>query len=240
MKKLILSTLLFPVFAMAAPAPAASQEADFDSLGGNKVILDRAKALAPEQSVTVIQNRAVSRTNRVEISPEFSGSFGGEAYSKTKSVGMKVNYHINPRWSLGLKYNTSFNTLTPEGEASVNRAIADYEANPGKPDMPFPQLDYQKSEMMALVNWYPFYGKMNMMDKGIAQFDVYGIGGLGQVQLSSGAKSSYTAGLGVGFWLNKNISTRAEMRYQNYKAKYFDGERNLDLAIASFQVGWLL
>ena len=238
MKKIIVSVLLFPMWAFAAAPP--QQEADFDSLGGNKVILDRAKALAPEQNITVIQNRAVSRTKRIEISPEFSSSFGGEAYSRTKSVGLNTNYHINPRWSVGLKLSTSFNTLTPEGEASINRAIADFDANPEKPDTAYPQLDYQKGEMLALVNWYPFYGKLNLMDRGVAQFDVYAIGGAGQVQLSSGSKTTYTAGAGIGFWVSKNISTRAEMRYQNYKAKYFDGDKNLDLALASFQVGWML
>ena len=238
MKKIIYLLLLLP-FSVSA-AETVSIEADFDSLGGNQIILERAQALAPEKDVSVVQNRTVPRTNRLEIAPEFSGTFGGDAYNQTKSLGINAHYHINPRWSLGAKYDYSFNTLTPEGRIMSDQAVKDFNQNPDSPSAAYPLVDYPKSQMLALVNWYPFYGKMNMMDKGVAQFDVYFIGGYGQVQLSSGAAPTYTGGAGVGFWVSKHISTRAEMRYQNYKAKTFSQEKNMDLTVASLQMGWML
>jgi outer membrane beta-barrel protein len=153
---------------------------------------------------------------------------------------MNVQYHFNPRWSLGMKYNYAFNKLTPEGEALVDRAYADFQKNPAKPTTAFPEVAYPKSETLALVNWYPIYGKMNLMDQGVAHFDFYLVGGMGQVSLSSGPTSTYTAGGGVGIWLNQHFSSRVEMRYQNYQAEYLNGKQSLDLAVASFQVGYLL
>jgi len=249
MKRIILAfTLLFAVSAMAAKNEAeskAEQKAEkldeqFDSLGGNKIFLEKAKALEPEKNISIVQNRAVPLQNRVEIAPEFSGTFGGDTYTRTKSLGLNAFYHINSRWALGVKYNTSYNTLTPEGEALVDAAYADYLKNPANPTLGFPQMDYQKSEAMALFNWSPFYGKMNLMDKSVAHFDFYVLGGYGQVALRSGSTPSMTAGGGLGFWVSKHFSTRLEMRYQNYTAKYFSTEKKMDLAVASVQLGWLL
>lgn len=244
MKRIILAlTLLFAVSAMAAnqEAPKAdSTDAEFDSLGGNKIFLEKAKALQPEENVSIVQNRTVSLDKRVEIAPEFSGTFGGDTYSRTKSLGLNAMFHINSKWAIGGKYNYSFNSLTPEGEAMVNKAYDQYKENPANPTQGYPALDYQKSETLALVNYSPIYGKLNLFDKGVAHFDFYLVGGYGQVQLYTGGVPTYTGGAGLAFWINQHFSTKFEMRYQNYTAKYFDEEKKMDLAVASVQMGWLL
>lgn len=248
MKIFILTiTLLVSISAMAANQEATKAEnkaentdEQFDSLGGNKIFLEKAKALEPEKKVSIVQNRTVSLQNRVEIAPEFSGTFGGDTYTRTKSLGLNVFYHFNPRWAVGIKYNTSFNTLTPEGESLVDQAYAEHQKDPANPTIGFPKMDYQKSEAMALFNWSPIYGKMNLMDKSVAHFDFYLIGGYGQVELYSGPTPTMTAGGGLGFWISKHFSTRVEMRYQNHTAKYFENEKKMDLAVASVQLGWLL
>ncbi|MBC7371740.1 MAG: outer membrane beta-barrel domain-containing protein [Bdellovibrionaceae bacterium] len=240
MKNLILGFLLLgtaTAFGQATPSTTAEE---FDSLGGNKIFLERAQALQPEENVGIVQNRTVPLAKRLELAPEFSGTFGGDTYSRTKSIGMNAIYHINSRWAIGAKYNYSFNDLTPEGKALLDQANADRVANPTNPTVPFPTIDYPTSETMALLNWSPVYGKLNLLDMGVAHFDFYLIGGYGQVTLSSGIAPTYTAGGGLGFWISQNFSTRFEMRYQNYKAKYFIEDKNMDLAVASVQVGWLL
>lgn len=230
------------IFVLLALLPLASHaaDADFDSLGGNQPIYERAKAISSEKNVSIVQNRAVSRTKRIELAPEFAGTFGGDSYNRTKSFGLNAHYHFNPRWSVGARYEYSFNSLTAEGQAMVDQAIADYNKNPGSPTAPYPSIDFPKSQMMAFVNWYPLYGKLNLMDKGIAHFDLYGIMGAGQVQLNSGSATTYTGGLGVGFWINQHITSRMEMRYQTYSTKSFDETKKLDLAVTSIQVGYLL
>lgn len=251
MKRILLTlTMLFAVSAMAAKQEAAktekaennveSTEAEFDSLGGNKIFLEKAKALQPDQNVSIVQNRAVSLNNRVEFAPEFSGSFGGDTYTRTKNLGLNAMFHFNPRWAIGAKYSKSFNNLTKEGEAMVDKAYAEFQKNPANPTLNFAELDYPKSEMMAMVNYAPIYGKLNLFDKGIAHFDFYLVSGYGQMQLYSGPTSTYTGGAGLGFWVSQHFSTKVEMRYQNYTAKYFENEKKMDLAVASVQMGWLL
>ncbi len=240
MRYTFLLSLLALTFSAFAETPSAPVEPDFDSLGGNTILLERARALEPDKSVSIIQQRTVSRRNRLELAPEFSGTFGGEAYARTKSLGLNLNYHFTPRFSVGVKYNYSFNTLTPEGEALVDQAYADYLANPSNPNKAYPELDWAKSEWIGALTWYPVYGKLNFFDQSVVHFDLYTLAGAGQVSLRSGPTTSYTAGIGSGFWMSQNFTTRIEMRWQRYTAQYFSGPRELDLAIGSLQMGWML
>ena len=236
----LISILSLFISLSAAAQESVEPEADFDSLGGNTILLERAKALEPEKNISVVQERTVDRRSRFEIAPEFAGTFGGDVYNRTKTMGLNVHYHFIPQFSVGLKYNYAFNTLTREGEAMVDQAYADFLADPENPASPFPEIDYMRDEALAMLNWYPFYGKLKLSSRQVLHFDVYALGGFGQARLLSGPTQTYTAGGGIGFWVNQNFTTRLEMRYQNYTAESLAGDRNLDLTIGSVQIGWLL
>lgn len=238
MKKqfLILSVLLASTVSQAADELSA----DFDSLGGNEVLLEKAQALNPDAQINVVQNRIVSRENRFEIAPEASAVFGGDAYNRTQNVAMNVHYHINPHWSVGLKYAYSFNQLTPEGKELTDKAEADIAENPANPNIQYPQVDYPKSQALAMVNWYPIYGKMSFYSLGVTHFDFYTTAGYGQVELKSGNTSTYVLGAGIGFWFSQHLTTRLEALYQTYEAQYRTGNKKMDMALGSVQIGWLL
>jgi len=239
MKKIIFAATLLAAGTLFAQV-SDEVSRDFDSLGDNRIILEKAKALSPEKEISIVQNRLVSRRQRVEIAPEFGGTFGGDTYTKSQTLGLNVHYHFNPKISVGVRHAYFFNQMTSEGKSLFDRAYQDYLENSDLPSMQVPDIDFGKSESMVLLNWYPVYGKMNVFDKLITQFDLYAVLGYGQIEMSSGSKPTYTIGGGFGFWHTQKISSRIEMRYQNYKAEYYTGEKSLNLAIASVQVGWLL
>lgn len=234
MKKLVIIAASFLISGVASGvASAADLMKDFDSLGGNDVLLEKAQALNPEAQIRVVQDRAVTRRNRFEISPEFSSVLGGDAYNKTQNLGLNVHFHITPQWSLGLKYAYAFNSLRPEGE----NLLTDVSAT-GKGIIP--DIDFPKQEAMAFVNWYPIYGKMNLYDLGVVHFDIYAIAGAGQVELKSGNTTSYTGGAGIGLWVSQHLSTRFELRYEGYTAKRYTGDTRMNTSVASIQIGYLL
>jgi outer membrane beta-barrel protein len=233
LKTLILSCFLSSI-------AIADIETEVDSFGGNEALYQKAKALNPQVENEVVQNRFVQRTNRFEIAPEFSSVSGGDSYNKTMNMGLNAHYHINPHWSLGLKYNYSFNSLTPEGEAMVSRASQAAQANPKDPSYLFPQVIFPKSQTMAMVNWYPVVGKLSFGSFGVAHFDGYLTAGYGQLELSNKSTGTTMAGMGMGFWLNPNITTRLEYRAQQYQAQYYNNTENLNTGVASVQVGWML
>lgn len=224
---------LFGLSLASAPSLAQDLLKDFDTLGGNDVLLDKARALNPDSSISVVQQRIVPRRNRFEFAPEFSSVLGGDSYNRTQNIGMNVHYHITPQWSVGLKYNYSFNTLRPEGENLINDTAAT-----GKSIVP--DIDYPKSQALALLNWYPIYGKMNLYDLGVTHFDVYTVVGGGMIELRSGNTGTFTAGGGVGLWWSQHLTTRAELRYQRYEASRYTGPVAMDTTVAGIQVGYLL
>ena len=121
MKSQLLITSVLLISALSISAFAQTVENEFDNLGGNQIILDKARELNPDTKVEVVQDRIVPRKNRFEFAPEFSGTMGGDdTYTKSQSVGMNINYHINHRWSIGAKYNHTFNKLTDRKSTRLN------------------------------------------------------------------------------------------------------------------------
>lgn len=210
---------------------------DFDSIGGNKDLLDKAKALQPETEIRVVQDRIVPRRLRHELGFGYENFIGGDAYVRTQTLGVGYHFHLNPRWSLGAKYFKAFNTLSQEGDALINNDLA--QALPEESVL-VPDLDPMDQGYMATVNWYPIYGKFNLYDLGVVHFDAYLLAGYGQVQVQSGDKDSWSTGIGVGLWFSQHLTARFEMRYQTYEVNRFvGGTQDMDLTVANFSIGFM-
>jgi outer membrane beta-barrel protein len=235
--------IIFFILALTSVANAADLMKDFDSLGGNKQLLEKARKLNPSIKSELVQNRVVNRETRWEFSPETTSVVGGDAYTKTWMLGLNVNFHKSNKWSYGFKYARASNSMSAEGDNLIQSSnpvygprgeVISYAAN-------IPAIDYIKEEKMLMANWYPIYGKFNFADMGIVHFDIYALGGAGTITLASDTMPTYAAGGGIGFWFSQHLTSRFEIRYQGYKAHRFpDREDQMDLTTASFQLGYLL
>ena len=236
--------LVAAVFTLSAPEAQAQTDwtQDMNNLGGNDQIIQRAQAIHSAQRVRVVQNRTVNRRMRLELGGQFGGAAGGDSYLSVRDAGAFAEFHISPRWSVGARYIQHATMLTSEGDAVYTRAQSEYEAGGG---FQVPLIDRPKNTLLGTVSFYPLYGKINLFDRGVTQFDVYLTAGAGQVNLGgSGTQSTaVTAGGGIGFWLSQYISTRLELRWQTYNDKtslHGLESRRLDLAIATASLGILL
>jgi len=218
---------------------------DFDSLGGNKVLLDEAKSLSPDKRVKIVQKRIVNRFKRFEFLPEYEHVTSGEnSYLDTNSLAMSTQFHLNPHISFGLKYVYNMNKLTNEGKTLITtaqrRADLSGRVHDELKDPFIPQLNWPKEEKLAFVNFYPIYGKMNVFDMGVVQFDVYGLLSGGKIKLRYNSSNLYQAGLGIGLWWSQHLTIRLEVKYQTYKANYYDQTRKVENSAVSLGVGFLL
>lgn len=210
----------------------------FDGLGSNEEIIKKAQALQPQNSMRIVQKRAVDRTWRGELGASFGFVDGGDSYINTRNWGVNADLHISPRWSIGARYIDNKNELTSEGKLLYDTAKAKI-AN-GESDYIIPEIDFPLRTMMAVVNWYPIYGKVSWFESAVSQFDFYVLAGGGQVQLQSGDSVIYTGGVGMGMWWNNWLTSRFEVRYQNYKDRVSTGERNIDGFVAQIGIGIML
>lgn len=252
MKNLI---LLLTVCFLALPSMAKSKrtkstksvnvDQQLDSLGSNDEIIKKAKALQPNNSMRIVQKREVDRNLRPELGINYGVVNGGDTYLNSATWGANLEFHINPRWSLGLRYNDHRNELTSEGERVFNLASANQLAgNPSQaPSVAFPIRSY-----MAMVSWYPVYGKVSWFESAVSQFDFYVTAGGGQVeyeyldnrQTISGNSPIFTGGIGMGLWVNSWLTSRAEVRYQNYQDSVSTGERDINAFIFQLGIGFML
>ena len=103
-----------------------------------------------------------------------------------------------------------------------------------------PALDYPIDTGLAVVNWYPIYGKMNLMDLGISHFDVYAQLGYGKTSLLSGITDTYSVGGGVGLWWTQWLASRLEARYQTYQDQVLTGPRQENIVVFTASLGFML
>jgi outer membrane beta-barrel protein len=235
--KISLASLLIGSIVSAAPKQLDVSQ-DVDALGGNEALMKMATSLDPQNKSRIVQSRIVDRHNRLELGMNYGGVAGGDSYLRTQNFGVSADFHFNPRLSLGVRYYDYGNDLTPEGQRVFNEARDAYEA--GGRSYSIPDIDYPLRSVMAVVNWYPIYGKTNLLDRSIAQFDMYLLAGAGQIELSSGWTNLMTAGAGLGFWLTKHLSARGEIRYQTYKDQIITGPRDIQTVVGTIGLGYFL
>ena len=228
------NTLLALCLSPLAAYAAEDLTNEMDALGANQDLVKKARAVDPDNRVRVVQNRDVDRNNRVEVGVNASLLTGGDSYVNTTSLGLNLDYHFNPHWSLGLHYSNYGNTLSSEGKNVFNNADATRQSNPS---YVIPKVDYAKDSYLAIINWYPLYGKINLFDRGIAQFDIYLLGGGGTITLGSGSSAVYTVGAGAGFWWTQHFTSRVEARWQGYKD--LGGSRAINETVLGLSLGYL-
>lgn len=216
---------------------AAAQKSKLDSLGGNPELVRRAKYLSPTNKTEIVQKREVDRNWRLEVGGNYGFVGGGDPYINTQAIGANLDLHITPRWSVGVRYADYTNSLTPEG-----KRVFDDAANSAALGQPYtqPAVDYPKNSTLGTISFYPIYGKLNFFDLGVVQFDLYMIGGAGQMVLNSGSTSTWTGGGGVGIWLTNHLTSRFEVRYQSYQDQIYSGSRNENTVISTLSIGFML
>lgn len=246
MKKLLFVFMFVSI--MITKPSLADLLKDFDSLGSNKVLLDKVRALEPEKKIEVVQDRIVNRVQRHELLSNFEMvQSGGNSYLNTQMMSLSYHYHINPRWSVGLSYGYAFNQLTTEGDRIIQEGKARQDEilrgdpnSSDKPDPFIPELNWMRDNYMAQLSWYPVYGKFNFLNKGVVHFDLYTQLGVGQARLRYNDSILYQAALGFGFWWSQNLTSRLEYKYSTYTAEFYRGEIAVETGNIGFSIGYFL
>ncbi len=241
----LLTVALFAVSAEAQKKTSkrASSEkslkSDFEGLGDNEAFLEKAKTMNGESKARIVQNRTVDLNNRFEIGGNYGINGGGDSYVNTQNLGAYVDFHFNPRWAIGVRYQHSYNELTSEGKVQYDRAREAQQNDPAS-TQDFVGVDFPIDTSLVTVSYAPIYGKLNLFDSGIAHFDIYALVGYGVMKLDSGNSNTYAAGIGSGIWLNQYFSTRLEVRYQAYEDLIGTQDRKQNIIQGLFSIGVLL
>src|SRR5688500_2395124 len=102
--RILIATLTVVLTASTAFAGKRSLINDLDSLGSNKGIAERAKAIDADNRIRVVQNRIVDRDMRFEFGVNYGAVAGGDSYVSTNQLGFLAELHITPMVSLGVRH----------------------------------------------------------------------------------------------------------------------------------------
>lgn len=232
-KHIILLSLTSILVSSTTLAKKLSEE--ISELGGNSKLLELSTDLSPDKKVRVVQKRLVPRENRFELGIRYGQKFGGDSYLLTRAYHLNAEYHFNPRFSMGLVYSDYGSQFTPEGNRAFSEAQKSFEAGGGLTS--YPNIDTPLNSIVAQVQLYPIYGKLNFFDYSIIQFDTSLILGYGQIRLNSGNTQLLSTGIGSGFWITNNISARLELRYESYQDRDVIYNTTRPLNTVSGQIG---
>lgn len=181
----------------------------------------RLKQASLESKIRPVSGHLFLKHGRLEITPGVALSLADSFFQKY-AAGLKVDYHFNEAFSLGLY--ASYSYATPSGAvfkcgssgACGAPTLNDLQQVPGKIGL-----------MSGLeAGWTPLYGKVNLAAETVWHFDLGLTGGLGvlqyQVPEPRGTNALTLAGhLGLGqrFFLSRSTTVRLELRDYLYNGK---------------------
>lgn len=188
---------------------------------------DKVTPVLSEDKLFVVNTRYSSLVNRHELSLMGANNFTADSHLSTQSAGLAYRYHINSKWSLGLRYNRYSNELTTAGQ----RLFDDKKL--------LPDTDFAFNSQELFVNYNTIYGKLRWSEETVVYFDQYIALGGGKMELASGKTNLAFLDLGFAFWLGKHMSTRVGFKNEFFKQTQLNGEVNKYNGMGYLELGYL-
>ena len=158
-------------------------------------------------SMITVQKRSVDRTWLSEFSAGFSPAISGYPYTYTSSIDLGYQLHLNPQFSLGVKYSHFFHKMNQEGNEMIFKLRR----------IPLLLNHTPKTSYQFQAYWYPIYGKYVLMNQ-VIHFDIYTVASFISQDFNRLRRvPSGSLGLGLVAWWNKHLNSRIELIGQYYK-----------------------
>lgn len=215
------------ILAFAVSLNAYSVEKIEDKLDKLRIPSDRVTPLVSKDKLYVVNQRYSTLKNRHEISILGGNDFAAEGHLLTRQLGLSYQYHLNSKWSFGLRRTSYFNELSEAGKTLFeNQSILS-------------DTDFALSNTELFTSYNTVYGKVRFAKDNVLYFDQYVSLGLGKVDLKSGNQNMASIDLGLSFWIGKNFSFKTGLRNELYNQRQLMGEKSIHNAIGYLSFGYL-
>lgn len=221
MKKIVCSLL---VLSSVSSFAKTDLEKKLDALS---IPDDKVTPVLSKDKLHIVNTRYSSLTNRHELTMAGANNFTSESHLETKQVFASYRYHINSKWSLGLRHSIYGNELSSSGK----RLFKD------KSLLPDSDFAYKSTEFLGTYNG--LYGKLRWNADTVVYFDQYFTLGYGDIDLESGPTKTYSLDLGMAFWIGKHMSSRIGLKNEFYKQTKLTGDENTHNAMGYIEFGYL-
>jgi outer membrane beta-barrel protein len=217
--------LFFAIFFSTAAFASDSMTKNLEALN---IPDDQISPTISRDRIFVLNTRYSSLTNRHEATIFGGNNFTAPSHMDQRDAGLTYRYHINPKWSIGLRHTEYYNDLNNSGKTLLTQNSL------------VPETDYAKSSNEIFGSYNLFYGKMRMTQKTVVYFDQYIALGAGKIDLASGSTNMGLLDLGVAFWIGNHMSARFGLKNEFYKQTLLEGnQKNVHNANGYVEFGYL-
>lgn len=166
--------------------------------------LSQETVLPSFENSTVVKNRNVTLSNRIETSLYYGWNFSEPIENQSK-VGVNLGYHFNEVHTVTVNYASWGSGLNPQYTGQLAQA----------PNL----LDFSRSPQLQnsiWVNWEGnlFYGKISLAKKTVTNFHLYPIAGIGQTAYTNKSYLGANVGAGWKFYFNSTWAFRMDLKFQ--------------------------
>ena len=231
MRSKVLWPILFSLLAISAlnaQEAQVSEESELEEkLRELHIPDDEVSPTLSEDQLHVVNTRYSSLINRHEISLQGTHNFTSESHLRVRQAALSYRYHLNDRWSFGLRYVRHSNKLSEDG-----RFLLDDQKI-------VPDTDYALNAREIFASYNTIYGKMRLSQRRVLYFDQYISLGAGQTKLASDQTPHAFLDLGFAFWLSRWGSLRVGMKNEIYEQVKRSGEEFRYNAMGYLEFGYL-
>lgn len=186
-----------------------------------------------DRDVDVIKERLYERSGRFGIGL-LTGAMSSQPFYWYIPSGLRASYYFNNNW--GIEVEGAYMGLY--GVFQHPTALGDFAEKQGGYNRNTDALDQFNFQAHALAVWHPFYGKLSVLQRKLAHFDVNLAAGLGAVgvtrpnelrtESSDIVRPELVYGGGIQFFVNNNIVLRADARGYIYRGprRYMNTQSN--------------
>jgi len=179
-----------------------------------------------EAAAPVVQNRQVSKGNRLQLLGSLGGAYRGDLYN-TPMVSFSGRYHFSERhaWEIARIY-AGFSTPWALNAEVISKTQYT------------PDVQLSRFQLVTSYVFSPIYGKYAWNDQQTVYFDIFGTAG-GGVRFAQDLQPIFELGLGMNHYVfAKRLSIVPELRIRGYSEKRTRSTLVIE-SLAQLGVAWL-
>ncbi len=180
--------------------------------------LARESVLPVFENATAVKSRLVPTAKRFELG--IGGGFAmNEPFFETARFGGHVAYHFNETHGILLN-----GQLYADGLGNNGKSLANTDLLPNSADTTYLRMEFAPQPAYHFFANYqitPYYGKISVFKDFVMNLSLYGLLGLGVVDIGGETTPALNIGMGQKFYFSKKWGIRADMGLMAYEGVNF-------------------
>lgn len=188
--------------------------------------LARESVLPVFDNTVAVKSRLVPTAKRIELGIGL-GSALNEPFFNSNRFGGHLAYHINETHGILLNGMFYQSGLGDNGKSLAGTDFNEADPSGGNQNETYVRLEYApqpKYHFFANYQITPYYGKISIFKDWVMNLSLYGLMGLGVVDVGGETTPAFQLGMGQKFYFSKRWGVRADLSLMAYEGvNFFQG-----------------